>query len=177
MNTLAYPRLQRALNVLLATFAMISVDFLLHAGLLARLYLRAGPFLLGPEKAFSLIPLGYAGLLLLAISLSWLTPHFGVRGFIQGFLFGLRFGALLWGALVLGLASISTAPLGLLVGWFVGQVLELAIAGGVMGSALAGRSIKSLTVRVALLFIGALLLTLALQALGLAPALKVVSQG
>jgi hypothetical protein len=70
------------------------------------------------------------------------------------------------------LASISTAPLGLLVGWFVGQVLEIAIAGGVIGSALAGRGIKSLTVRVALLFIGALLLTLGLQALGLAPAIK-----
>jgi len=172
MNTPAYPRLQRALHVVLAAIAMAGVDFLLHAGVLARLYLQAGPFLLSPERAFSLIPLGYAGLLLLAISLAWLSPHLGVQGFMPGFLFGLRFGALLGGAFVLGLASISTAPLGLLVGWFVGQVLEIAIAGGVIGSALAGRGIKSLTVRVALLFIGALLLTLGLQALGLAPAIK-----
>jgi hypothetical protein len=111
---------QRLIVALLAWLAMIGFDFFLHAGLLAKLYVEPSPFLLPPDRAFGLIPLGYASFLLLAFSLAWLAPYLSAGGSVKGFLFGLRVGILVWGALVLGLASISTASPALLLGWFVG---------------------------------------------------------
>ena len=43
---------------------------------------------------------------------------------------GLQVGAFAWGALVLGLLSISTASIGLLAGWFIGQTIEAGIKEG-----------------------------------------------
>jgi hypothetical protein len=88
-------------------------------------------------------------------------------------LFGVRLGALVWGALVLGLASISSASSTLLLGWFLGQTLELGIGGAVVGSALGGTRLKTLALRVLAFVIAAFALTVALQSIGLAPAVGV----
>jgi hypothetical protein len=53
-------------------------------------------------------------------------------------------GALIWGALTIGLISISTAPLLLMTGWFVGQTIETGIAGLVVGAGLAAEKLRSL---------------------------------
>ena len=46
--------------------------------------------------------------------------------------FGLKFGGMVWGVCVLGLVSISTADVALLLGWLFGQALELGVAGAVV---------------------------------------------
>ncbi len=43
-------------TILLAWFAMLGVDFLLHGGVLAAFYIRDSPFLLPPVEAFRRIP-------------------------------------------------------------------------------------------------------------------------
>jgi hypothetical protein len=97
----------------LAWLAMLGVDFFLHAGLLAQVYAQPGPFLLPPQDAFRLIPLGYAAFLLLDILLIWLLVRLQVSTFRGGLVFGLKLGALAWGTLILGLLSIHDplAPL------------------------------------------------------------------
>jgi hypothetical protein len=114
-----------ALIIVLSWLAMIGVDFLLHGGVLAKFYVRPSPFLLPPKKALQLIPLGYLSFLLLAVLLVSLMNRLNVQGWRAGAVFGLKLGALLWGTVVLGLVSISTASVWLLLGWFLGQTGEL----------------------------------------------------
>jgi hypothetical protein len=135
-------------HILLLTFitwlSMLGFDFLLHAGFLAALYLQPSPFLLPLATAFALIPVGYLSFLLLTVLLVWLMMRLKLTGGRQGALFGLELGGLTWGAFVLGLLSASTAPVSLLIGWFIGQTLEMAIAGAVIGSGLAGMRLRRL---------------------------------
>ena len=154
----------------LAWLSMIGFDFFLHAGVLARLYVKPSPFLLPPERAFALIPVGYLSFLGLTILLIWLMTRLGIQGWRQGAIFGLKLGALTWGALVLGLLSISTASPTLLVGWFLGQTTGLGIAGMVAGSGFTGVRLGRLFLKVLALVIGAFAITILLQTLGLAPA-------
>ncbi len=133
---------------LLAWLSMIGFDFFLHAGLLTRLYTEPSPFLLPPERAFALIPIGYLSCLGLAVLLTWLMARLGLRGWRQGAFFGIQLGLLAWGSLVLGLFSISTASPALLLGWFLGQTVELGIAGVVLGHGVAERRLGRLFVMV-----------------------------
>jgi hypothetical protein len=158
---------------LLAWFAVIGFDFLLHGGLLARLYAEPSPFLLPPEEAFRLIPLGYASFLVFQVFLVWLMVRLDVSGWRAGAVFGLQVGAFAWGSLVLGLLSISTASVGLMVGWFVGQTIEAGIGGMVAGAGLVTNRPRWLVVYVVLFVIAAIAITVALQSLGVAPAMKV----
>ena len=118
----------------LALLAVIGFDQFLHAGVLASWYARPSPFSLPPEEAFRLIPLGYISFLILIVLLVWLMPRLELVGWRVGMVFGLKIGALIWGALTLGLLSISTASPSLLLVWFLGQTAELGIAGMVLGS-------------------------------------------
>jgi hypothetical protein len=151
---------------------MIGLDFFLHGGLLAGLYIAPAPFLLPPAQAFIRIPLGYAAFFLLAILLLWLLRAQAVAGGMPGFVFGLKLGALVWGALVLGLASISTADPQLLLGWFGGQTVELGVGGAVIGRALAGQPISRLLAGVVVLDLVLVVVTIVLQSIGLAPAVR-----
>jgi hypothetical protein len=117
---------------------MIGFGFLLHAGLLAGLYNQPSPFLLPPSTGFALIPVGYLSLLLLAVLLVWLMRRLKLIGWRAGLIFGLGLGGLTWGSFNLGLLSSSIASFSLLLGWFVGQTLDMAIAGAVIGSGIAG---------------------------------------
>ena len=134
--------------------------------MLARLYVEPSPFLLSPERAFALNPVGHLSFLGLTILLIWLMVRLGIQGWRQGAVFGLKLGALTWGALVVGLLSISTASLALLIGWFLGQTIEL----GVAGSGFKGVRLGRLFLQVLALVIGAFAITILLQTLGLAPA-------
>ena len=157
-------------HVLLLTFiawlSILGFDFLLHAGLLAGLYLQPSPFLLPPLTAFTLIPVGYLSFLLLSTLLVWLMIRLNLAGWRQGALFGLELGGLTWGAFVLGLASVSTASFSLLIGWFIGQTLELALAGAVVGNGLAGVRLWRLFGVVMVFVLLSVITTIILQALG-----------
>jgi hypothetical protein len=160
-------------HLLLLTFiawlSMLGFDFLLHAGLLAGLYLQPSPFLLPPLTALSLIPIGYLSFLLLAVLLVWLMMRLKLAGWRQGAIFGLQLGSLAWGAFVLGLLSISTARFSLVIAWFIGQTLELALAGAVVGSGFAGRRLWRLFGVVIVFVLLAVLTTIILQSLELVP--------
>jgi hypothetical protein len=159
----------------IAWLSMLGFDFLLHAGLLSRLYLQPSPFLLPPLKAFALIPFGYLSFLLLAALLVWLMIREKLAGWRTGAVFGLELGCLTWGAFVLGLLSISTASLALLIGWFVGQVLELGIAGAVVGSGLAGMRLRRLFGVVIVFVLLSVITVIVLQSLGVAPSTRLSS--
>jgi len=160
---------------LLGWFSVIGFDFLLHAGLLSRIYLKPSPFLLPPERMFRLIPLGYLSFLLMTVLLYWLMVTCDVVGGLEGSVFGLKLGGLMGGGGMLGLASISTAEYSLLCGWFIGQTIELGIAGAVVGSALGGTSLKRLSIMVSVFVVFSLIITVVLQAVGLAPAALVIT--
>lgn len=154
---------------LLAWASMLGTDLLLHAGILGHLYARPSPFLLEPVRAFQLIPLGYLSFLLLALLLTQLAIRLDVHTWHGGVNFGLWLGAAIWGALVLGLASISTAPWDLLIGWFIGQTIELGIGGGIAGAALAGARPRRLWILVAVWILLVFAITVVMQNTGLAP--------
>lgn len=165
-------------HVLFLTFiawlSMIGFDFLLHAGLLAGLYSQPSSFLLPPITALKLIPVGYLSFFLLSILLVWLMIRLKRTGWRQGALFGLELGSLTWGAFVLGLGSISTASFSLLVGWFIGQTLELTIAGAVVGSGLAGMRLLRLFGIVLVLVLLFVIITIILQSLGVFPTTRII---
>lgn len=152
----------------------VGFDLFLHGGLLAGVYVEPSPFLLPPEVAFRRIPLGYLTFLGLTIALFWLLCRLAVRGAIAGLRYGAAAGAVVWGALVVGLYSISTATLPLLAGWWIGQTVELGVAGAVLGAAASGASLKRIWVIVVAAVLILVVATIALQSLGLAPAMKVI---
>jgi hypothetical protein len=162
--------------ILLAWLSVIGFDFFLHGGLLAKLYTQASPFLLTPEKAFQRIPLGYASFLIFEIFLVWLMIRLNLMSWKPGLVLGLQVGAFTWGALVLGLFSISTANLGLLAGWFIGQTIEAGIGGTVTGLGLASQRPGRLAIYVIIFVLIAIFITVLLQSTGLAPAMKIVTQ-
>jgi hypothetical protein len=148
---------------MIALLAVIGFDFFLHAGVLNRYYDRGHSFLLPPEQAFNLIPVGYVAFLLLILLLTWLMMKLGIRGGREGAVFGLQIGGLIWGAFILGLISIAAVPLRLMAGWFIGQTLELGLAGWVIGSAFDADHFRPLVWRVILIMAISFLLGVALQ--------------
>lgn len=165
--------LRSDLGLILAAWLLsLGIDFLLHAGILARLYIREGPFLLPAGAAFARIPLGYLAFLMLTASLWWLLRALDVAGAARGGRLGLVAGAVVWGALLVGLYSISTAPGDLLVAWWVGQSLELGAAGAVLGAGGAAESRRPIYVRVALGVLACFIVTVLLQIAGVAPVME-----
>ncbi len=152
----------------------LAFDVFLHAGVLARLYARPSPVLLPADRAFARIPMGWTAFLALTVALWWLMRRTDVRGARAGGRLGLSGGLLLWGAWSLGLYSISRFEGDLLIGWWLGQAVELGIAGVVLGAARAGMGRGRLFARVALVMALLIAGTVALQAFGLAPPMKTV---
>ncbi len=158
---------------LLVWFAMVGVDFFLHGGVFAALYTQDSPFLLPAMEAFRRIPLGYLALLITAGLLVWILERAPASGWRNGLSLGLLLGGVMGATLTLGLYSISTASPRLLAAWFVAQVLEIAVAGAIIGQGLRVRSLRRLTLAVVigilLLFVG----TVALQSTGWAPSVTI----
>ncbi|MEX2144714.1 MAG: hypothetical protein WD740_08960 [Anaerolineales bacterium] len=160
-------------TILLAWFAMLGVDFLLHGGLLAGLYINDSPFLLSPLESFSRIPLGYSGFFLLALMLVWLMPRFNLVSWKAAFWFGIRLGAIIWGAFVLGLISISTIEIPLALAWFLGQTLELGVGAVVVERTSKATSLRRIAWLVLLGVIIAFVITIVLQSSGLVPIIRI----
>jgi hypothetical protein len=162
-------------SVAAAWVLCIGFDLFFHAGLIARLYLEPSPFLLAPEVAFRRIPLGYLAFLGLTLGLFWLFRRLDVKGARAGFRHGAVAGAVVWGILSLGLYSISTAPPLLLAAWWIGQALELGLAGAVLGAAANGVPLRRIWTMVAAAVVVLVAATVTLQSLGLAPAMKTIT--
>lgn len=160
-------------SVAAAWVLSVGFDLFLHAGVLAHLYAEPSPFLLPAEEAFRRIPLGYLTFLVLTAALFWLLRRLEVRGALAGFRYGAAAGAVVWGALTVGLFSFSTATLPLLAGWWVGQAVELGLAGAVLGAAANGVPLKRIWWIVAVSVVVLVVVTVVLQSLGLAPPMKV----
>ncbi len=154
---------------LLSWLSMIGLDFFLHGGLLAKLYAQPSPFLLPALESFRRIPLGYLAALLFCALLLGLMVKLGLSGWRKGLFFGILLGALAGATTMLGLYSISTAELSLLVGWFISQTVEMGLAGAVAGSGLAGQRLRTLFLRVVALVLFLVAVTIAMQSVGLAP--------
>lgn len=127
---------------LLSWFAMLGFDFFLHGGMLAGLYTTPSSFLLTPQEAFQRIPIGYLGFLISAGFLTWLAMRVGIRKWPAGVVLGGAVGGVTWLSLALGMYSISTARPGLLLAWALGQTVESAYAGGLIGYALERQSLR-----------------------------------
>jgi hypothetical protein len=112
------------------------------------------------------VRLGYLAGLLLAGLLLWLRLRLGLSGWRQGLSFGLRLGALMGASGMLGLLSISTAELGLVVAWLLSQTLQMGIAGAVTGSGLAGLRPRTLFLRVIALVLSLAVVTVVIQSVG-----------
>jgi hypothetical protein len=157
-------------TVVLSWLAMIGVDVFLHAGALAPLYDWDSPFLLRPGEAFVRIPIGYLSLVVVAIALAWLLPRLDARRGRDGALIAGMIGAVAWGALLLGLWSISTAEPKLLAGWWIGQTVELGVGGFVIGSVVGGERLRAVAWRVGALIVVGAASAVILQAIGYASA-------
>lgn len=155
---------------LVAWLAMVGTDLALHAGLLAPLYDWEGGFLAAPQEAFVRIPAGYLALAVLAGALVWLLPRLGAVGSARGARAGAALGAVVAGALLVGIWSITSAPPGLLAAWWIGQTVQLATGGAFVGAAARGVPVGRLTRRaLAILAVGAVV-AVVLQSVGYAPA-------
>ena len=161
------PTIARILLAIAAAWVLsLGFDFLLHGGLLASHYLKPSPFLLEPQEAFRRIPLGYLSFLILVIGLCWLLQQLNVRSAGAGFRLGASAGFVVWGALALGLYSISTIELPLLFGWWLGQSIELGLAGAVLGAAANGMSLRRIWSIVMMAVVACVVITIVLQSRG-----------
>jgi hypothetical protein len=155
--------------VFLSWIAMIAFDFLLHGGLLASFYIGDSPFLLPPLIAFQRIPIGYASFFLTALLINWLMDRFELTSWQQAFTFGGKLAILMWGALLLGLYSISTIEPSLAIAWLFGQSFQMAIGATVIFLGKNSESLKRLTSWVIGFLLIAFVATILLQNIGLAP--------
>lgn len=174
-QTLAQISNRRSATAILAAWLLsLGFDVFLHGGLLARLYVEPSPFLLGPDDAFKRIPLGYLAFLILTAAMYWLFRRLHITGVSAGGRYGAAAGAVVWGAFVVGLYSISTAGVLLLAGWWVGQAVELGLAGAVLGAFLGGVPPRRIWGVVVVAVVVLLAATILMQSLGLAPAMRTV---
>lgn len=165
--------LKRAAALVLPAWVLtLGVDVFIHAGVMADFYMRDIPFLVDPATAFRRIPVGYLTFLLLTGALYWLLLRSRIRGAGAGFRWGALAGLTVWGSLLLGLWSITTAPADLLLGWWVGQGLELGLAGAVLGAGLGGVPLRRIWGWVGVAVLVLVVVVVALQTMGFAPAVK-----
>jgi hypothetical protein len=104
--------------------------------------------------------------------LAWLFRRLDVRGWRDGGKTGLAVGLFLWGTMALGLWSITTARVDTLVAWTLGQGVELGLAGVVLGAGRAGTPMRRIEWRVGAAIVVFVVLTIVLQSVGWAPAVR-----
>ena len=158
---------------LLAWIGVIGFDFFLHGGILSSFYIEESSFLLPPLESFRRIPVGYLSFLITTSFLVWLISKLELRGWRRGLTLGGIAGSVIWTSLALGMYSISTASPILLLGWALGQTLEMAYAGGIIGQGLYVERARRLAAIVFILTLGFVVLTVILQSIGLAPAVGI----
>jgi hypothetical protein len=77
------------------------------------------------------------------------------------------------GAQMLGLVSITTIEPTLAFAWFASQTLEVALGAVVVQQAIEASSLRRVTIQVIVFVLFAFIVTIALQSLGLSPAVQI----
>lgn len=149
--------------IFLSWFSTIGFDFFLHSGLIASLYSKPNTFLLSPEKAFQLIPLGYLAILIFVSFLFSIMRRINILGWKSGLIFGLQMGAFVSGPMALGFLSITTTDIGLMAAWIIGQTVGSGIAGSVAGAGMATKRPWRLAMYVFLSIVATFMITVILQ--------------
>lgn len=152
---------------LIGWLAMLGFDFFLHAGVLAGIYTRESPFLLPPLEAFRRIPIGYLSFLIVSFFLVWLCMRLAITSAREGFELGLWLGVVMWASLGLGLYSITTAAPMVLVSWTIGQSLEMAIAGALIGMSLQNGQLRKAFMVALVASVFLVIVTILMQSFGL----------
>jgi len=152
---------------LVGWIATLGVDLFLNAGVFAWVFFEPSSFLLPPEEMFLRIPLGYLSFLLITGLVVWLMSSRSITGWRAGARFGVVLGAVIHGAGVLGMASVSTASVSLLAAWFVGQTLQTGVVGAVVGQGFATSNLRRFGLLVVVLDIVLIGTTFALQSIGI----------
>ncbi|MBT4711312.1 MAG: hypothetical protein HOB82_07275 [Alphaproteobacteria bacterium] len=167
--TPTHPRLHLGILIVLAWLAVIGLDFLLNAGIFATVFAEDWEFLLSPQDLFRRIPLGYGAFLVLAILVAWVlgrSAGAAPMNALAGVRVGVRVGLFVGAAGALGLASISPAPMGILVAWFFSYFLGAGVAGTVLGAGMGGMRIRALAPRVGGFFVACVAVAIGIQNLG-----------
>lgn len=171
---LVSPRRRLIRITALAWFAIVSLDFFLNAGLLARFYHWDLPGFLPPLKMFQYIPLGYAAFLFWSILLVWVMTRLSISGLRAGTAFGVKFGGLLAAAGFCGQMSIFAFPAKMLFIWAIVNTLSFTMGGAIVGAGLTASRLRPLVFRVVALFLVCLIGGFLLQNVGPNPAAKML---
>ena len=158
--------------ILLSWLGFIGFDLFLHAGLLAKLYHEDNPAILPPLDAFYLIPVGYFAFFLYCVFLYWLILTTKISDRIAIIKFSVMVGVFLGIASTLAQVSILQVNELLLIGWGIGFIIEIFIAGTIIAYALTGYSHKKLFYLVILFDFALFIITVVMQNIGLAPPLE-----
>jgi len=159
--------------ILIAWMAMLGFDFFLHAGVLARIYTRESPFLLPPMEAFRRIPIGYLSFMITAVFLVWLASSLDIDNAKDGMILGFGLGLVMWAALGLGLYSVTTAEPSTLIAWSVGQSLEMAFAGALIGLAFRKGELRQAFFIALISIVFLVAVTIILQSLGIVQSIQI----
>ena len=157
--------------LLLCWFSILGFDLFQHAGIFAGLWLESQSAFLPPEELWNRIPLGYLSFLLSAFLLAWLMLRLHITGAYAGARFGLKIGGLLSMGMVLGIASGFPVHTELLIAWLIGGIAQHALAGAVIGTGFGQYPLRRLTALVFAFVVLMSVTVLAMQNLGLAPAM------
>ena len=159
--------------IFLSWLGFIGFDLFLHAGLLAKLYHDDNPAILPPLDAFYRIPFGYIAFFLYWIFLYWLIIKAELSDRIVIIRFSAIVGVFLGISSTLAQFSILQVNELLLIGWGLGFIIEIIIAGTIIAYALTGYSYKKLFYFVLLFDIALFIITVVMQNIGLAPPLEI----
>ena len=159
--------------ILLSWLGFIGFDLFLHAGLLAMLYHEDNPAILPPLDAFYRIPFGYFAFFLYCVFLYWLIIKAKLSDRIAIIRFSVIVGVFLGISSTLAQFSILQVNELLLIGWGIGLIIEIIIAGIIIAYALTGYSRKRLFYIVLLFDVTLFIITVVMQNIGLAPPLEI----
>ncbi len=127
-------RRERFWALTLAWFATVAVDFFFYGGVFTSMFQNDDPYLLTADQLFARIPAGYASFAIEVAALGWLLSRLQIHRWRAGAWVGATAGAVVGGALLVGLWSVVATSGALLVSWWLVLTLQMAAGGAVLGA-------------------------------------------
>ncbi|MFC1553449.1 hypothetical protein ACFL7D_02335 [candidate division KSB1 bacterium] len=153
------------ISTIMAWLIFIGIDFIIHASVLAELWLKEVPAIKDLTELAYLIPFGYLSFLILTLLFGWifLKIHPEDPGMNNAVIFGIKFGGLFSAANFSGLYSFVDIPLLHLFAFNFVYFVELTAVSAVYGWMLYSETIKKKVVRLMILFFILLITGLVIQ--------------